>query len=94
MALKGNKGDLYEDVKDYFVEKTIEQIIAKNEFYRKTIEKAHSQIETREYFLILDIDYFAVMVTSSTRIALPPPFFEFITNAVMRVSCERVNSYV
>lgn len=57
LALKGNKGDLYEDVKDYFVEKTIEQIIAKNEFYRKTIEKAHSQIETREYFLILDIDY-------------------------------------
>ena len=57
LALKGNKGDLYEDVKDYFVEKTLEQIIAKNEFYRKTIEKAHSQIETREYFLILDIDY-------------------------------------
>ena len=57
LALKGNKGDLYEDVKDYFVEKTIEQIIAKNEFYRKTIEKAHSQVETREYFLILDIDY-------------------------------------
>ena len=57
LALKGNKGDLYEDVKDYFVEKTLEQIIAKNEFYRKIIEKAHSQIETREYFLILDIEY-------------------------------------
>ena len=57
LALKGNKGDLYEDVKDYFDEKTIEQIIAKNELYIKTIEKAHSQIETREYFLILDIDY-------------------------------------
>ena len=57
LALKGNKGDLYEDIKDYFDEKTIEQIIAKNELYRKTIEKAHSQIETREYFLILDIDY-------------------------------------
>ena len=57
LALKGNKGDLYEDVKDYFDKKTIEQIIAKNELYIKTIEKAHSQIETREYFLILDIDY-------------------------------------
>lgn len=57
LALKGNKGDLYEDVKDYFDAKTIEQIIAKKELYRKTIEKAHSQIETREYFLILDIDY-------------------------------------
>ena len=57
LALKGNKGDLYEDVKDYFDDKAVEQIIAKNELYRKTIEKAHSQIEIREYFLILDIDY-------------------------------------
>ena len=57
LALKGNKGTLYEDVVDYFEEKTIEQIIAKNELYKKTIDKAHSCIETREYFLILDIDY-------------------------------------
>lgn len=57
LALKGNKGILYEDVVDYFDEKTIEQIIAKNELYKKTIDKAHSCIETREYFLILDIDY-------------------------------------
>ena len=57
LALKGNKGTLYEDVVDYFDEKTIEQIIAKNELYKKTIDKAHSCIETREYFLILDIDY-------------------------------------
>ena len=57
LALKGNKGTLYEDVVDYFDEKTIEQIIAKNELYKKTIDKAHSCVETREYFLILDIDY-------------------------------------
>lgn len=57
LALKGNKGTLYEDVVDYFDDKTIEQIIAKNELYKKTIDKAHSCIETREYFLILDIDY-------------------------------------
>lgn len=57
LALKGNKGTLYEDVVDYFDDKTIEQIIAKNELYKKTIEKAHSSIETREYFLILNIDY-------------------------------------
>lgn len=57
LALKGNKGTLYEDVVDYFDEKTIEQITAKNELYKKTIDKAHSCIETREYFLILDIDY-------------------------------------
>lgn len=57
LALKGNKGTLYEDVVDYFDDKTIEQIIAKNELYKKTVDKAHSCIETREYFLILDIDY-------------------------------------
>ena len=52
LALKGNKGDLYEDIKNYFDEKAIEQIITKNELYKKTIEKAHSQIEIREYFFI------------------------------------------
>lgn len=57
LALKGNKGDLYEDVVDFFDNKRIEQIIAKEELYRKITEKAHSCIETREYFLILDIDY-------------------------------------
>lgn len=57
LAVKGNKKDLYDDVVDYFDEKTIEQIVAKNELYRKTVEKAHSSIETREYFMILDVDY-------------------------------------
>ena len=57
LALKGNKGTLYEDVVDYFDDKTIKQIIAKNELYKKTIDKAHSCIETIEYFFILDIDY-------------------------------------
>lgn len=57
LAVKGNKKDLYGDIVDYFDEKTIEQIIAKDELYRKTIEKAHSSIETREYFMILNLDY-------------------------------------
>ena len=57
LAVKGNKKDLYDDIVDYFDEKTMEQIIAKDELYRKTVEKAHSSIETREYFLILDVDY-------------------------------------
>ena len=57
LALKSNKGTLYDDVKKYFDEKSIEQIIAKNELYRKQEEKAHSYIETREYFLISDVEY-------------------------------------
>lgn len=57
LAVKGNKKELYEDIVDYFSDKTIEQIIAKNELYKKQIEKAHSNIETREYFMIKDIEY-------------------------------------
>ena len=57
LALKSNKGTLYDDVKKYFDEKSIEQIIAKDELYRKQEEKSHSHIETREYFLILDVEY-------------------------------------
>ena len=57
LAVKGNKKDLYEDIVDYFNEKTIEQIIAKEELYRKTVEKSHSNIEKREYFMILGVDY-------------------------------------
>lgn len=57
LAVKANKMSLYENIVDYFDDKTKEQIIAKNELYRKTIEKSHSSIVTREYFMILDIDY-------------------------------------
>lgn len=57
LALKSNKGTLYDNVKKYFDEKNIEQIIAKNELYRKQEEKAHSNIEAREYFLIFDVEY-------------------------------------
>lgn len=57
LVLKSNKGTLYDDVKRYFDEKCIEQIIAKDELYRKQEEKTYSNIETREYFLILDIEY-------------------------------------
>lgn len=57
LGVKSNKKDLYKDIVEYFDEKTIEQIKAKNELYKITTEKAHSSIETREYYLKLDIDY-------------------------------------
>ena len=57
LAVKANKMDLYDDIVDYFDNKTKEQIIAKQELYRKTVEKSHSSIVTREYFMMLDIDY-------------------------------------
>jgi predicted transposase YbfD/YdcC len=46
LALKGNQGVLYEDVKLYFAEG---DFLSKSA-YHKTIEKARSGIETREYW--------------------------------------------
>lgn len=57
LAVKGNKGELYDSIVDYFDDKTLEIIKAKEECYFCNIEKAHSQIEKREYFLINHIDY-------------------------------------
>lgn len=50
LAIKGNKGELYESIVDYFDDKTLEIIKVKDECYRCNIEKNHSQIEKREYF--------------------------------------------
>ena len=57
LAVKGNKGELYDAIIDYFDDKTLETIKAKEELYFSDLEKKHSQIEKREYFLINKIDY-------------------------------------
>lgn len=57
LAVKGNKGELYEAIVDYFDDQTLEMIKAKEECYYSDIEKKHSQIEKREYFIINKIDY-------------------------------------
>ena len=57
LAVKGNKGELYDAIVDYFDDKTLETIKAKEELYFNNIEKKHSQIEKREYFLINKINY-------------------------------------
>lgn len=57
LAVKGNKGELYEAIVDYFDDKTLETIKAKEECYISNVEKSHSHIEKREYFLIDKIDY-------------------------------------
>jgi len=52
LSLKGNHGDLHEDVKFYFEnEKIPDQIITK--------EKGHGRIEVREYFLETEIGWLA-----------------------------------
>jgi len=68
-ALKGNHGNIFTDVKDYFNEETIDEF--KNEYedmkkdksntkdlkYTRTIEKEHSAIITREYFMETEIGW-------------------------------------
>lgn len=55
LALKGNQGSLYEDVKEYLLDKEFQEEIRKAGNYKKTREKAHNQIEKREYYQTEDI---------------------------------------
>lgn len=57
LAIKSNKGELYDLIVDYFDETELERIKAKYELYYCSIEKAHSQTEIREYFMVNDISY-------------------------------------
>ena len=55
LALKGNHGNLYEDVKLYFEDADFRAGSA----YTRTTEKARSSIEIREYWQTEDIDWLA-----------------------------------
>ena len=59
-ALKGNQGNLYDDVKDYFDDKELQKIKKEKENYVVTKEKEHSAIVTREYFLTTNIKWLSV----------------------------------
>lgn len=50
LALKGNQGTLYEEVKEYFADEESCKEIERAGNYKKTEEKAHGQIEPREYY--------------------------------------------
>lgn len=57
LALKGNQKNLYEDVKEYFDNEELRRKIEKTDAYKKTMEKAHNQIEIREYYQTEDIKW-------------------------------------
>ncbi len=57
LALKGNHGNLYRDVKEYFEDEKFCEKIKKEHNYKKTCEKAHGQIEIREYDQTEDIKW-------------------------------------
>lgn len=57
LALKGNQGNLHEDIQLYF-EETPEEELSKPPFdYHKTFVKDHGRIEKREYWVTDDIDW-------------------------------------
>lgn len=57
LALKGNQKLLYEEVKEYFKETEFLKEIQRKGCYKKTQEKAHSQLEKREYYQTEDIGW-------------------------------------
>ena len=50
LLLKKNQENLYEDVSVYFSDEEEKETIKKQGGYKRTIEKAHGQIEIREYY--------------------------------------------
>jgi predicted transposase YbfD/YdcC len=57
LALKGNQGNLHEDVREYFEDSELRQKVKESGGYHRTVEKAHGQVETREYYQTEDIEW-------------------------------------
>ena len=55
LGLKGNQGSLHENVKEYFYDPDFLRKIREKGSYKKTSEKAHGQVEIREYYQTEDI---------------------------------------
>lgn len=50
LAVKGNQRNLETDIREYFGNEVLCKEIAKTAGYKKSVEKAHGQIEIREYY--------------------------------------------
>lgn len=50
LAVKGNQGNLETDIREYFEDEVLCKEIEKTAGYKKSVEKAHGQIEIREYY--------------------------------------------
>lgn len=57
LALKGNQGTLYEDVKMFLIDEKEKKKLQEKGNYLRTVEKAHGQIENREYYQTEDIKW-------------------------------------
>lgn len=59
LALKENQKNLYEDVRLFLNEESEKKKLRENRKYKKTVEKAHGQIEIREYYQTEEIGWLA-----------------------------------
>ena len=59
LALKGNQGLLYEEVRTYFDEDSREALKGKAGCYRKTVEAEHGGVAVREYYITEDTSWFS-----------------------------------
>ena len=50
LAVKENQKNLYMEISEYFEDEELLKELKSNNGYKVTKEKAHSQIETREYY--------------------------------------------
>ena len=57
LALKANQGILYKEVKEYLEDEEFRRENIKKGNYKKTVEKAHGQIETRQYYQTDDMNW-------------------------------------
>lgn len=57
LAVKGNQGNLHQEIIDYFSDIDFLAEIKKEQGYKKTMEKARGQFETREYYQTNDIKW-------------------------------------
>ena len=57
LAVKGNQEILHNDLIEYFNDADLKKEIIENGNYKKTVEKAHGQIEIREYYQTKDIKW-------------------------------------
>lgn len=56
-VLKGNQGSLYEDISLYFNDVKLLAKLAKQGQHYRTLEKAYSQIEVRDYWVSYDVKW-------------------------------------
>ena len=57
LGLKKNQGTLYENVREYFLDSEFLKRFQEKGSYKKTTEKAHGQLEIREYYQTEDIKW-------------------------------------